>query len=530
MSPFARRGCFRKKAAFHHLWMAVVSWYSCSTFSYIKNFPISILPLFLLPVCALTAGCDDRAGKDELVKERDTLQQQVQLLENELLETKRKLRAAEAGRPQLPAVSTTGSGPSSMLPLSQEEEVVEARRRIRQITERLESTSKEYAASTQRAEKLFHDLEAARGEAVANKARAEEAESRLLMARGQLALGPGFGGPFDENKRESAKSEGRHRRAQPVVDISLPPVNAAPPSPPRLLRDMVGDRGKVQCLAFSPDSGLLASGTSNTTIEIWEPRTGRLVQTLKGHKRWLTAIVFLLDGNSLISASEDKQVIVWDVATGRIKLPITGHPSQVWALAVSPDGGTLATASDVVRFYDPTTGRLRTVLSKEHSGMVSALAFSRNGRLMASGGDDKKVILWDLAKNQPCHVMTGHHDQVWSVAFTPDSQMLVSGSSDRRVIIWNVQTGKASHVLEGHADRVQCVATSFDGRTIASGSDDKNIILWDTQTGTRRAVLTGHARPVRAVAFSPDETMLATGSWDLAVKVWDLTGQADGQQ
>jgi predicted NACHT family NTPase len=156
-----------------------------------------------------------------------------------------------------------------------------------------------------------------------------------------------------------------------------------------------------------------------------------------------------------------------------------------------------------------------------HSGSVRSVAFSSDGRLLASGSGDKTIKLWDPATGALKHTLEGHSDSVLTVAFSPDGRLLASGSDDETIKLWDPATGALKHTVEGHFDWVQSVAFSPDGRLLASGSGDKTIKLWDPATGALKHTLEGHSDWVRSVAFSPDGRLLASGSSDKTVKLWD---------
>lgn len=181
-------------------------------------------------------------------------------------------------------------------------------------------------------------------------------------------------------------------------------------------------------------------------------------------------------------------------------------------------------------FY--TNPRLRQFLLS--TGGVTSVAFSPDGKILASGSDDHSIILWDVTTGQPIgQPLKGHSDEVMSVAFSPDGKTLASGSADHTIILWDVATHQPIGTpLMGHTDIVSTVAFSPDGKTLASnGGSDFTIILWDVATHQPIGQpLMGHTNAVVSVAYSPDGKILASGSWDNTVILWDVaTRQPIGQ-
>jgi len=303
----------------------------------------------------------------------------------------------------------------------------------------------------------------------------------------------------------------------------------------------VGHTREIGEVAFSPDGKTFASGSNDNTIKLWSVDGGREIKTLSGHADWVWAVAFSSDKKTLASGSLDKTIKLWNVETGQEIMTLTGSVVRVetppvdgkrdrngvQAVAFSPDGKTLASGSrdKTVRLWDVASGKELHVLSS-HTEWVSSVAFSPDGKTLASGSLDNTIKLWDVASGQELKTITGHDDSVLSVAFSPDGETLASGSTDQTIRVWEITSRKEIKFFKVRTGSIYSVKFSPNGETLASGGGDNTIRLWDINSEKQIWEVERHKGWVHSVAFSTDGQTLASGSFDSAVKLWNVkTGQ-----
>jgi len=174
-------------------------------------------------------------------------------------------------------------------------------------------------------------------------------------------------------------------------------------------------------------------------------------------------------------------------------------------------------------FLTPSLGWASDLPPMQHADQVLCVAWSPDGKRLATAGADNTAKVWDAASGKELLTLTGHRDMVWSVAWSPDSKRLLTGSEDRTAKIWDAASGKELMTLAGHADSVQGVAWSPDGKRLATASRDNTAKVWDAGSGKLLVTLSGHTDYIWSVAWSPDSTRLATASWDGTTKIWEAS-------
>lgn len=339
----------------------------------------------------------------------------------------------------------------------------------------------------------------------------------------------------------TAKSALPTQRELPTKTVTSEPLTGAttgvpvlPTEPPHIVSPAEAAPAMVAAIPvevpFIPE--MIAAVRPGTPV--LQPSDPHFVpeRSLNAHSDWVTSVKFDADGEQLVSASWDQSVKLWNVSTGEQVKTIAQHIKGVQAMAFSRDGSLLAEedASDAVKVWNTSAmsaprelrGHGTAPQLLQGRSWVYSIAFSPDGRWLATGVGGKAVRIWDLETGQPVRDLAAGNGSVLYVAFSPNGRWLVSGGG-KTVRIWDVKSGEMVRSFSGHTDLVYAAVFSPDGRTLASASKDRSIKLWDVESGRLLYTLRGHHGFVTSIAFSPDGKGLLSGSWDTTLKLWDVS-------
>ncbi len=283
----------------------------------------------------------------------------------------------------------------------------------------------------------------------------------------------------------------------------------------------------IDGLAVSPDGRLIASGSRDYTLRLWDSANG-LPMRVFCSDGYVEQISFTPDGRLLAYAGRESNVArVVEVAT-REELAGYTLPSNC-GVAFSPDGQLIAAGGfghEPLRVWDAGTGDLVREWAGTRRSRPMPIAWSPDSRLIATAWNDGTVVLLEVDSGDVVRSFAGHTADARRVAFSPDGLILASSSFDNKLRLWQIDTGELLQVLGQEGDLLNGIAFSPDGARVAAGCDSA-VRVWDVETGVPENVRLGHGAFVGAVAFTPDGRRIVSAGQDGTVRVWDARPLAE---
>jgi WD40 repeat protein/serine/threonine protein kinase len=281
--------------------------------------------------------------------------------------------------------------------------------------------------------------------------------------------------------------------------------------------------GPVTSVGFSADDATLITASGDGMVRLWDAGTGQLAGQPLAHGKPLSILRVAPDGKSVASVDEHGSAMIWDLATRSRRALLQGPRGYIQALEYSPDGTMLVFGGEDrrVRLASASAGTVMATSPAGHGGPVLAVAFNREGTLVASGSYDTSCALWRVPDLIPQGAKIQQRGHVWAIAFSPDGTKLAAAADDNTTQVWDVKTLRASGDALPHQKPVRAVTFSSDGRSILTGCDDGAARIWQLGNDSGIGQPMRHTGEVRALAARPDGRMITTVSGDGIIWLWD---------
>ncbi|MGQ0672089.1 MAG: protein kinase domain-containing protein [Hyphomicrobium sp.] len=304
-------------------------------------------------------------------------------------------------------------------------------------------------------------------------------------------------------------------RGQGVIS-SQAPVQSA------LIGQLRGHTGPVSALAYSSDGRTLVTSGKDGSLKVWNINGSSLIRTIELDDGPATSLA--LSGPEVLTGHANGQVVLWNYERAEKVAAFKRSEAEVWSLTYAGGSNRFAAAGPdgKVAIWDTAQVSAPLQIMDAHESIASAVAFGRSerGPLLASGGADKQVKLWNLDTFDSVRRYRGHGDYLTALTFSADGKMLASASLDGAIRIWSTASNRTLRRLTGHKGKVGSLAFSPAGDALVSAGEDGQVRIWDFKRGRTAKTLAGHAGGVRAVAFSPDGQTIASAGDDGIVRLW----------
>ena len=311
------------------------------------------------------------------------------------------------------------------------------------------------------------------------------------------------------------------------------------------IASLTGHNDWVWAISFSPNGKLIASGSGDETVRLWDIRRNKNKQQChlwSDHQSRVRTVAFSPDGTLLVSGDEDGKVNLYDLESCQLRISLN---KEGWANSIefSPDGHLLAVGSQKGTVHVWNISKLENVqtlkIFNDFEKPIRSIKFSPNGQLLGIAGDAKEIWLVDINTWESVQQLTGYKKaSIRAIDFTPDGENIAGGGLDSQIRIWNVKTGKIMETLTGHEKQVRAVAFNSDKENlkILSAAEDQTLRLWEIEyyknqrkkngdkiTGKCIKIIQGYNNPIWSLAFSSTKPFLITGDEENQVLLWELS-------
>ena len=326
-------------------------------------------------------------------------------------------------------------------------------------------------------------------------------------------------------------------RFSSAIAMIIAVKDCVPQLPPRLpdwdcMHILTGHQGlfaAIKSIAISSDLPMVATGSEDSTIRLWNINTGLLIKILAGHQKSVETIAFHPDRSDLLWSGDRAGIIkLWQVNLGTELISIDSQQGKVNCLAISPDGKLmLSGGSDkTIKLWDLGSTETRSVnyLAKftAHQLAVNNIAFNPIEAIVkfASVSSDRRVILWGLDTNTPLSIFTAHTQAVKAISFSPDGKLLATAGDDGLIQLWDMDNFKLVRTISAHRWTISSLSFLADGDTLVSASWDGNLKFWQVDSGVEIDCLKTHDAEVLGMAICQQRQWIVTASRDRTAKIW----------